>query len=295
VAKLYVLKIGSRLAIKETGVVHVGLFRTLLSQLDELYEKGDRFIIVLSGAISLGWEMLGKGLFHPQEKGHTMIEMQIAWSIGQSELLFRIRPLFRKQRFHFSFIPYTHGNFSTAGGRQKVHDFLHHSLRKDRLIPIINEHDALDTTEIEQFEYQGDNDKLARAIATIVGADEVHFLSSVPGYMEFPAQKVGEGLDLRRGKVIHMLDKPFLLEEAKKRVRREVEPFLDPSQQSTGGMYSKLDNAQKLGDVGITSRIYDGSVEGALLKIAHEKTMGASKIGTCVPTWATKRTNIPQG
>ncbi|MEE9369720.1 MAG: glutamate 5-kinase, partial [Pontiella sp.] len=118
-----------------------------------------------------------------------------------------------------------------------------------RIVPIINENDAVSTEEIKF----GDNDVLAALVAILVDADALILLSTTDG--------------LRDGET-----RVSYIEEVDDNVLGLVSDKEDKL--STGGMASKLESAQIAAHNGIPVVIADGRKTGALTRIFQGEDEG---------------------
>ena len=128
------------------------------------------------------------------------------------------------------------------------------NLIANRIVPIINENDAISTEEI-QF---GDNDVLAALVAILIDADALILLSTTDGLRE----SVGNG-KTRRVSYIEEVDDDVLGLVVDKQ---------DPL--SAGGMASKLESAQIAAHNGIPVVIANGRKTGVLTRIFEGQDEG---------------------
>jgi glutamate 5-kinase len=135
-------------------------------------------------------------------------------------------------------------------------------LKKWDVVPVLNENDAVATTEI-QF---GDNDALAAQVAAMVKADRLVLLTDVEGlYDRNPTRDSRAQLVAEVARVT-----PALLAKSKNTGKSKV---------GTGGIYSKLLAAKHLEKFGIVTHLVRGDRPQALLSLARGETIG-TRIGS---------------
>ncbi|UWS78036.1 glutamate 5-kinase [Phaeobacter sp. G2] len=172
-ARRIVVKIGSALLVdRTTGKLRLGWLHSLANDVAWLKSKGKDVILVSSGSIALGREVLGLPRADlPLEKS------QAAAAVGQIRLA---------RAYEEALAP--HG-VTTAQVLVTLEDsadrrrYLNARATLETLIglgavPIVNENDTIATDEIRY----GDNDRLAAQVAVTVGADALVLLSDVDGF-----------------------------------------------------------------------------------------------------------------
>jgi glutamate 5-kinase len=169
-----IVKIGTSSITDEQGVVATEAVAKLCGEVALLREKGDRVVVVTSGAIAAGLPALGLSGDRPTD----MATLQAVSAVGQSRLM-RV----------YDDVLARHG---LVGGQVLLAplDFVH---RKQYLharqtllrlldlgvVPVVNENDAIADDEI-RF---GDNDRLAALVAHLVGAELLVLLTDTPGLL----------------------------------------------------------------------------------------------------------------
>lgn len=170
--KHVVIKIGSSTLVKDGKIDAVFMGHLASECANLMHDEGIQPIIVSSGSIALGLEVLGIHGDRPDD----MPTLQAAASIGQVGLI-------RQYTDTFACFGVTVGQIlmtrATTGQRES---YLHARDTIERLlelgvVPIINEND---TVAVEEIRF-GDNDTLAAMVATCVNADLVVLLSDIDG------------------------------------------------------------------------------------------------------------------
>ena len=92
-SKVIVIKVGSNILVNDKHSLRKKWLGTLVSDVQKLQKKGSKVIIVSSGAIALGRNILSK------KKLTNLHEKQAAASIGQIQLSQQWQKAFAKKRY----------------------------------------------------------------------------------------------------------------------------------------------------------------------------------------------------
>lgn len=171
-AKKIVIKIGSALVVdSDSATLKERWMQSLAEDVALLHRKNIGVILVSSGAIALARHRLGF-----KDRRLTLHEKQAAASVGQIDLAHA----WSKALSHYGIIAaqllLTQEDTEERSRYLNARETLE-TLHKMHCIPVINENDAIATTEI-RF---GDNDRLAAKIAVLSGADQLILLSDIDG------------------------------------------------------------------------------------------------------------------
>jgi glutamate 5-kinase len=171
-ARRIVVKVGSALLVDaESGRVNRTWLETLVGDLLRLRQRGQRVILVSSGAIALGRRRLG--LRHGMLR---LEESQAAAAVGQIRLAHAYKELLESHEVTVAQVLLT---FEDSEHRRRYLNARAtlESLLELGALPVINENDTVATAEIRY----GDNDRLAARVAQMAGADCLVLLSDVDG------------------------------------------------------------------------------------------------------------------
>ncbi|WP_022873662.1 glutamate 5-kinase [Nesterenkonia alba] len=180
-ARRVVVKIGSSSLTTLTGGVSVPMLRYLVDASQQLRARGTEVVVVSSGAIAAGLAPLGM-VSRPSD----LAAQQAAAAVGQGVLLAHYREAYA-----------AHG-VTVGQVLLTVEDLIRRSSYTNALrslekllalgtVPIINENDAVATSEI-RF---GDNDRLAALTANLIHADALILLSDVDALYDGPPAEGG--------------------------------------------------------------------------------------------------------
>jgi glutamate 5-kinase len=171
-ARRIVVKVGSALLVDaDSGRVNRAWLETLVEDLLRLRRRGQRVILVSSGAIALGRRRLG--LKHGALR---LEESQAAAAVGQIRLAHAYKELLEGCDVTVAQVLLT---LDDSENRRRYLNAraTFEALLELGALPVINENDTVATAEIRY----GDNDRLAARVAQMAGADCLVLLSDVEG------------------------------------------------------------------------------------------------------------------
>ena len=250
-----VVKIGTSSITDERGVISEAAIAKLCAEVAVLHRRGERVVIVTSGAIAAGLPALGMS-DHPPTDAPTL---QAISAVGQSRLLrvyddalgrnglvggqVLLAPLDFVDRKHYLHARQTLGR-----------------LLELRVVPVVNENDAIADDEV-RF---GDNDRLAALVAHLVGASVLVLLTDAPGLLT---------ADPRLDRDASLIDEIVEVDQALEAVAgRSGNP------RGSGGMASKLAAAKIAAWSGVRVVIAAADRPGVL----GEAVEGVAGVGTII-------------
>lgn len=167
-----VIKTGSALVTDtETGQPRGSWMASLAADIAALKQAGKSVILVSSGAVSLGRNILGL-----RGKPLELDEKQAAAACGQVALMEAWRTPFAAHGLHVAQLLLTLDTSEHRNRYLNARSTLE-TLLSLGVIPIINENDTVATAELKF----GDNDRLAARVAEMAGADTLVILSDIDG------------------------------------------------------------------------------------------------------------------
>lgn len=180
-AQRVVVKIGSSSLTRPDGRLNIPALRKLVDVLAQVWERGTQVVLVTSGGISAGFMPLGLDA-RPTE----VATAQAASAVGQSALMAHYTDAFAAYDITVGQILMTAGDTVSRDRHRNVVQVMERLLELGA-VPIVNENDALATSEL-RF---GDNDRLAALVAQIVHADALVLLTDVDGLYDAPPVTAG--------------------------------------------------------------------------------------------------------
>jgi glutamate 5-kinase len=166
-----VIKLGTSVLTGGTPQLDRAHMVELVRQCAFLHKKGRDIIICTSGAVAAGRERLGF-----PELPNIVTTKQMLAAVGQSKLMFVWESLFDIYGIHVGQMLLTRADVEDRSRYLNARDTLQ-TLLEHQIIPIINENDAVATTEIKV----GDNDNLSALVALLAEADVLLILTDLPG------------------------------------------------------------------------------------------------------------------
>lgn len=247
------VKIGSAL-ISQNNRINYRFLRQKVAEMAQLQRAGHRLILVSSGAVAAGMEVRDI-----KERPEETLQLQMLSGIGQVKLLKYYKEYFKEENLFTAQALITHHNFSTPGEVQTLSSVLNAYL-DEGVIPIVNENDLVDKTELEKSPVFSDNDILSALVASKLGVDLALILTDVDGlYADNPKKN---------------LDAEFYHEVES--ITVEIRKMADSgkSDLGLGGMLSKVRAAEMITDHGIPAIVGNGNCSiPALIDGSERRTL----------------------
>lgn len=166
-----VVKLGTSVLTGGTPRLDRAHMVALVRQCAELHRQGNDVIVCTSGAIAVGRERLGFPAL-----ADTVTNKQLLAAVGQSRLMLTWERLFELYDIHVGQILLTRADVEDRGRYLNARDTLL-ALLEQRIVPVVNENDAVATSEIKV----GDNDNLSALVALLAEADLLLLLTDQAG------------------------------------------------------------------------------------------------------------------
>jgi len=169
--KRIVVKLGTSVLTGGTEQLDRAHMVELVRQCAQWSGQGNDLILCTSGAIAAGKDRL-----ELKDYPDTLAEKQMLAAVGQSRLMLIWERLFEIYGIHVGQILLTRSDVEDRRRFLNARDTLH-SLLRHRIIPIVNENDAVATAEIKV----GDNDNLSAFTVVLAEADLLILLTDQIG------------------------------------------------------------------------------------------------------------------
>jgi len=170
-ARRIVIKLGTSVLTGGTPRLDRAHMVELTRQCAHLHASGHDIIICTSGAIAAGRERLGF-----PDLSATLTTKQMLAAVGQSRLMFEWERFFEIYGIHVGQMLLTRADVEDRRRFLNARDTLQ-SLLDQRIVPVVNENDAVATAEIKV----GDNDNLSALVVLLAEADLLLLLTDQPG------------------------------------------------------------------------------------------------------------------
>lgn len=245
-----VLKLGTSVLTAGSPQLNRPRMLDIVRQCARLHVAGVEVVVVSSAAITAGRERLG-GRPLPQ----AMPAKQMLAAVGQSRLMAHYEQFFDIYGIVVGQVLLTRSDLDHRSRYLNARDTLQ-ALLAARIVPIINENDAVSTDEIKL----GDNDNLSALVANLVEADLLLLLTDQPGL--FTA-------DPRSDPTAQLIPEVERIDDTLRALAGGSRSGL-----GTGGMSTKLAAADLARRGGAEVVIAAGSVENVVLKVAQGERVG---------------------
>ncbi|MFA6907737.1 MAG: glutamate-5-semialdehyde dehydrogenase [Candidatus Micrarchaeia archaeon] len=177
-----VVKVGTKAISSPNGGLDAAVLEDICAQIAGLHDEGKEVILVSSGAIATGKAALGV-----REEKLAMNMQQASAAVGQSLLMEQYNACFRKRGKTVAQLLLTQDDFKDGTRLANLRSTIG-ALFSLRVIPIVNENDAVATDELDASSGKseklfGDNDVLSSLVAANAKADALIVLSNVEGLL----------------------------------------------------------------------------------------------------------------
>jgi glutamate 5-kinase len=257
--KRIVVKLGTSVLTGGSKYLNQAHMVELTRQCAELYQRGHDVVVCTSGAIAAGRAHLGF-----PELPRTIVSKQLFAAVGQLQLMAVWERLFDIYGVRVGQILLTRADVENRQRFLNARDALA-ALLEHRIVPIVNENDAVATEEIRV----GDNDNLSALVATLVNADLLVLLTDQAGL--FTA-------DPRKDPAAQLIPEVHRIDDSLLALAGGSVTGL-----GTGGMTTKLQAANTARHAGADVVIAAGSEPDVLIRVA-----GGEAVGTRFPALKTR-------
>lgn len=247
-----VVKIGTQVLTSENNRLDLSVIEHLVEQICFLIkEKGVEIIIVTSGAIAAGMQVLGW-----RKRPAQISKLQAAASIGQSRLMRVYERFFKEEGINVGQILLTRDIFTIPERKKNAKETIA-TLLELKVVPVINENDSVAVDEIKV----GDNDTLSALVSELLDADMLVIITDVDGLCAGDPKKQSDS------KVIGLVKDFDRL--------KDVTASCAPSKQGIGGIKSKVAAARYVTERGKFCVVLNGKKTWSI-----NKAFKGEKIGT---------------
>jgi glutamate 5-kinase len=248
--ELVVIKVGTNVMTNKDNRIVRPVLNSLVQQIAELYERGIMTILVSSGSVIAGKEVLGKAKIKDKTQ-----RRQVYSAIGQPRMMRHYYNIFNDYGMKCAQVLPTKRDFNPGVHRDNMINCLE-GLLSEGVIPIANEDDAV-SVSMSMF---SDNDELATLLAQLMRADKLILMTDIDGLYDGHPEK-------KESKVIGKV-------EPKEDLDKYIEEGNKQEGEGRGGMGSKLSYAQKAAADDIPSFIVNGKRDNVILDIIEGKNVG---------------------
>jgi glutamate 5-kinase len=263
-AKRIVIKFGTTSITNHTKCLSRPNILEFVRQISLLHKQGIDLIIVSSGAVAAGREVLK----HPKVSKELPAKQMFS-AIGQSRLVQVWASMFAYYGIDVGQILLTRADLNDRQRYLNIRDTLD-SLLVHRVIPVINENDTVATDEIRL----GDNDNLSARVANLLGADQLILLTDQQGLYNRDPRKDSDAVLINTVEQID--DKLFELASG-------------GGDLGTGGMVTKIEAAQIATQSGTPTIFAMFSEKDIIVRLAGGEKIGTKFMSSTTPKESRKR------
>lgn len=252
--KRIVVKVGTNVMTNRDNRIVNPILGELVRQIYYLYERDIITVLVSSGSV-----IAGKELLHQNTLTDEYTRKQVYSAVGQPRLMRHYYSIFDKFGVRCAQVVATKRDFSPGEYRDNITNCFE-GLLNQGIIPIANEDDA---TSLNKGKFS-DNDELASLVAELIGANQMIMLSDIDGVYN------GNPKDPKSKKFnkIH--------------VDQNIEQYIQASNkkegEGRGGMQSKLKIAKRTASLNIPTVIARGKTDNVIVDIVNGKDVGTKFI-----------------
>ena len=247
---IWVLKIGTSLLRGSDKYTTFDIINNYCSYISKAQKKGDKIILVSSGAVGLGCHKM-----RLEMRPKDIISLQASAAIGQLHLMALYEKAMSKFGYNVAQILLTSSELGSRNSYRSASQTLKRLIEWD-VIPIVNENDI---TSDEELKY-GDNDTLSALVATAISADQLILLTDIDHlYSSDPKTD-------SKAKPIIDINNSIELDK--------LELTNQPTTWGTGGIKTKLTAAKIATESGIKVQLADGRTPETLGELLEGKKIG---------------------
>lgn len=247
-----VVKIGTSSINTESGELNHQFMENMAAQVASLHQQGKKVILVSSGAIGIGIDILDF-----DSRPREIPVRQACAAVGQGVLMQEWSKSFEKYDLKVAQILLTYESFSNRLTYLNLRNSIS-TLLSYGVIPIINENDSTCVNEIEAT--FGDNDKLSAMVASKMEADLLVILSDIDGLYDKNPKRNDDA------KLLNVVEE----------VTPEIESYggSPTSMKGVGGMRTKIEAAKICNMAGCYMLIANSDVENVIVRTLSGEGLG---------------------
>jgi len=248
-----VVKAGTNVLTGGSDSLDLGMMTLLVEQMADLHQMGVEVLLVTSGAIASGVQVLAI-----DRQREDIPSRQALAAVGQSRLMHTYEQLFQDHSITVAQALLSRENIMDREGYLNVRNTLL-GLLDWKVIPIINENDVVAVEEIG-VDVFGDNDNLSAMVANLVDADLLIMLSDIDGL------HTADPHEDPHAKLIPRVEK----------VDQAIEALAgaNHSSKSRGGMQAKLEAIKLATAFGVAVALVNGRENRVVSRLVSDESLG---------------------
>ncbi len=263
--KRIIIKIGTSVLTSGSPQLDRPKMINIVSECAKLHQEGVEIIIVSSGAVAVG-----KHRLNFPKLPSTVASKQLFAAVGQSRLMQVWEQLFEIYGLQVGQILLTRGDIEGRSRYLHARETLN-ALLNQRVIPIVNENDAVATEEIKL----GDNDNLSAMVTMLADADLLILLTDQPGLFTADPTKNPDAKLIEEVNSINEI--------------ANIDLSSSKSGLGTGGMITKLKAADYARRSGADVVIAAGAAPNVITRVYQKEMLGTRFPAISTPLERRKR------
>lgn len=254
-----VIKIGTSSLVQNNGKINLEKIDQLAFVISSLVNKGKEVILVSSGAMGFGLDILKL-----DKRPSDLAQQQAVSSVGQVAMMSLYSQIFSHYQTNVSQILLTQDVVTFPESLLNVTNAFE-TLISMGIVPIVNENDAVSVDEMDHATKFGDNDRLSAIVAKITNADLLIMLSDIDG----------------------LFDKnPTIFDDAL--LRNQVNEITEEIISQAGGAGSKFGTGGMLSKIQSAQLIFENNGQMVLMNGANPRDILNVLDGQMIGTWFIK-------
>ena len=245
-----VVKVGTNVMTNKNNKIVRPVLHNLVKQIAELYDQDIITVLVSSGSVIAGKEVLGESHIADQSQ-----RRQVYSAIGQPRMMRLYYNIFHDYGLKCAQVLATKRDFNPGIHRDNMIK-CYEGLLAEGVIPIANEDDAVSVTS-SMF---SDNDELACLVAELIKADKFIILTDIDGL--YTGNPDDDDTEIIKNVTVNQ------------NVEQYIQDTDKGEAEGRGGMGSKLSIAKEAAAKNIPTYIANGRKERVILDIVEGKNVG---------------------
>lgn len=250
--KRIVVKVGTNVMTNKDNRIVQPILKQLVDQIAQLYEDDIMTVLVSSGSVIAGKEVMGHESLDIDDKS---TRRQVFSAVGQPRMMRHYYSIFHDYGMRCAQVLATKRDFDPGKHRDNMIN-CYEGLLSQGVIPIANEDDAV-SLSMSMFT---DNDELASLVSELINADMLILLTDTDGlYTGHPDDNDSE--------VLHNVD-----------INQNVEHYIQENRkgeaEGRGGMSSKIKVAKSTARKQIATVIANGKEPNVIVDIVKGEEIG---------------------
>lgn len=234
-SSLWVVKVGTSLLRGSEDRSTAAVIDSYVSCMARSIDRGDKIVLVTSGAVGLGCDRLGLST-RPED----VVSLQAVAAIGQGKLMALYEETMGRHGYPVAQVLLTRSDLASRDRYHNASNTLRRLLDLG-VMPVVNENDTLSPAELRY----GDNDTLSALVASAIQADQLILLTDIDHLYSTDPRKDSSAIPI---KDVH---NPDLLSDLQQAAGHGG-PW------GTGGIATKISAAKIATSAGIKVHLADG-------------------------------------